>query len=211
MSRRKKVLVRKSDETWSQEWLCWRGTAAIWRADWLAVDFAERPSVGSGGQTRLGDNGQGLWTWRIIFSLEPASENLSRGTRRLRNLRRWEPLPGDNRWRHSRIRRLSVCCSELQTVWISQSAVIKCSYEFQDSKKSVNQSKPCVGPLNTWQYRLLFGLLHSVFGNNHFYQLFHLLWDNPFHFHDIPSFFWRTVIQHRRLIRIIVLHNDRSR
>jgi hypothetical protein len=31
------------------------------RTDWLALDSQERPPVGSGGQTRLGDNGQGLW------------------------------------------------------------------------------------------------------------------------------------------------------
>jgi hypothetical protein len=29
MSRREKILVKSLDETWSQEWLCWRGSAAI--------------------------------------------------------------------------------------------------------------------------------------------------------------------------------------
>jgi hypothetical protein len=31
-------------------------------------------------------------------------------------------------WRHRRLRRLSTCCSELQCVWISDSATVTCSY-----------------------------------------------------------------------------------
>jgi hypothetical protein len=31
-------------------------------------------------------------------------------------------------WRHSRLRRISTCCSELQSVWISNSAIFTCSY-----------------------------------------------------------------------------------
>jgi hypothetical protein len=46
-----------------------------------------------------------MWTWR--------------------DLRCWKSLP-DKRWRYSRLRRLSVCCSELQSVWISDSAIISC-------------------------------------------------------------------------------------
>jgi hypothetical protein len=34
-------------------------------------------------------------------------------TRKLRNLWHWEPLPSNNWWRHSRLRRLSACHSEL--------------------------------------------------------------------------------------------------
>jgi hypothetical protein len=49
-------------------------------------------------------------------------------TRKLRNLRRSKPLPGDNRWRYSRLRRPCACCSELQKVWISDSALVTCSY-----------------------------------------------------------------------------------
>jgi hypothetical protein len=33
-------------------------------------------------------------------------------------------------------------CSELWIVWISDSAIITCSYEFQESNKSNYQSKP---------------------------------------------------------------------
>jgi hypothetical protein len=36
----------------------------------------------------------------------------------------WGMLPGGNRWRHSRMRRRSVCCSEFDSVWISDSAVV---------------------------------------------------------------------------------------
>jgi hypothetical protein len=49
-------------------------------------------------------------------------------TRKLRKLRRWKPLPGDNRWRHSRLRRLNAWCNELESVWISESAIVICSY-----------------------------------------------------------------------------------
>jgi hypothetical protein len=37
-------------------------------------------------------------------------------TRKMRKLWCWKPLPGDNWWRYSRLRRLSACCSELQGV-----------------------------------------------------------------------------------------------
>jgi hypothetical protein len=39
--------------------------------------------------------------------------------RKLRKLQRWKSLPGDNRWRYSRLGRLSTCYSELQSLWIS--------------------------------------------------------------------------------------------
>jgi hypothetical protein len=48
-------------------------------------------------------------------------------TRKLRKLRRWKPLQGDNRWRYSRLRTLRPCCSERQCVWISVSAIVTCS------------------------------------------------------------------------------------
>jgi hypothetical protein len=63
-------------------------------------------------------------------------------TRKLRKLRRWKPLPGDNRWRYSRLRTLSTCCSESQSAWISVSAVIICSYVLQEFCKSDYHSKP---------------------------------------------------------------------
>jgi hypothetical protein len=42
-----KILVKSLDETWSQEWLCWRGPAAIWPTDrpthllWYGMDSIE--------------------------------------------------------------------------------------------------------------------------------------------------------------------------
>jgi hypothetical protein len=50
---------------------------------------------------------------------------------KLRNLRPWKRLPHDW-WRHSRLRRLSTCCSELQSVYICESTIVteifsKCS------------------------------------------------------------------------------------
>jgi hypothetical protein len=34
------------------------------------------------------------------------------------------------------LRRISICCSELQITWISDSPIIFCSYEFENSDKS---------------------------------------------------------------------------
>jgi hypothetical protein len=45
-----------------------------------------------------------------------ASKDRSCGTRKQRKQRHCEPLPG-NRWRFSRLRRLSTCCNELQILW----------------------------------------------------------------------------------------------
>jgi hypothetical protein len=50
-------------------------------------------------------------------------------TRKLRKLRRWKPLPGDNRWRYGRLKRLGTCRSELQSEWISDSAIVTCNYD----------------------------------------------------------------------------------
>jgi hypothetical protein len=57
-----------------------------------------------------------------------AREDVRRGTRKLRELWRWKTTP-DNQWRHSRLRGLSAFCSELQNVWISNSAIVPYSYD----------------------------------------------------------------------------------
>jgi hypothetical protein len=57
-----------------------------------------------------------------------SSRPLRTWTRKLRDLRRWKPLPDNEWWRHSRLRRLSTCCSELLSVWISDNARVTCSY-----------------------------------------------------------------------------------
>jgi hypothetical protein len=39
----------------------------------------------------------------------------------------YKPLP-ENRWRHRRLRIFSTCCSEVQSVWISDSGIVTCRY-----------------------------------------------------------------------------------
>jgi hypothetical protein len=63
-------------------------------------------------------------------------------TRKLRELQHWKALSGNNRWRYSWLKRLSTCCSELQSVWISDSAVAACSNGLQVFNKSNYQFKP---------------------------------------------------------------------
>jgi hypothetical protein len=48
---------------------------------------------------------------------------------KLPNMEGEDPLPGNAQWKHSRLRRLSLCCNKWQSVWISNNAVINCSYE----------------------------------------------------------------------------------
>jgi hypothetical protein len=38
-------------------------------------------------------------------------------------------LPGNDWWSHTRLRKLSTCCSELQSMWISSSVTVTCNYE----------------------------------------------------------------------------------
>jgi hypothetical protein len=63
----------------------------------------------------------------LVVRRAPASEDCSRGTRNLREPLRGNPLPV-HRSRHSKLRRLNACCSELQKVWISDSAIANCSF-----------------------------------------------------------------------------------
>jgi hypothetical protein len=57
-----------------------------------------------------------------------AGEHLKPWIRKLRDLWHWQLLPDNDWWRHSRLRRLRMCCSELQMVWISFSTIVICSY-----------------------------------------------------------------------------------
>jgi hypothetical protein len=60
------------------------------------------------------------------------SKNLNRnvsGTRNLRKLWLWKPLP-DNRGRHKRLRRHSTCCNELQAVWIVDNIIVTCTCSY---------------------------------------------------------------------------------
>jgi hypothetical protein len=57
-----------------------------------------------------------------------ASKDVKPWTRKLRDLRHWKPVPGDNQWRSSKQSRHTACCSDLQSVWISDSTAVTCSY-----------------------------------------------------------------------------------
>jgi hypothetical protein len=58
---------------------------------------------------------------RELLLLEAGSwgTGIVRGTQSKGNVRRWKPLPGNKWWRHSRLRRLSTRCNEVQSLWIS--------------------------------------------------------------------------------------------
>jgi hypothetical protein len=55
-----------------------------------------------------------------------------------------DPLPGNDWRRHRRLGRFNVCYNDLQTSWISESAIITFIWEFEDFSKSNYQSKPRV-------------------------------------------------------------------
>jgi hypothetical protein len=66
-----------------------------------------------------------VWDGRQPGSeLEDSRQPVRTWTRKLWKLQRWKPSPDDNRWRYSRLRRFYACCSELQSVWISDSSVV---------------------------------------------------------------------------------------
>jgi hypothetical protein len=50
---------------------------------------------------------------RLWSELRDRRQSARTGAVEHESVRRWEPLPGDNRWRHSRLRGLSACCGEL--------------------------------------------------------------------------------------------------
>jgi hypothetical protein len=73
----------------------------------------------------------GEWVRRLLLfsSCEPLLIEAGRwgmdssGVQSKGNISRWEPLPGNNCWRHS------TCCSELQRVWISDDATVTYRYD----------------------------------------------------------------------------------
>jgi DNA-binding transcriptional LysR family regulator len=88
-------------------WLCVAGNRT--KGEMLPLQTYEIEC--SGEQPLLEDCHQATPSWVVRLIL--AGENRSRRTWKLRDLRRWKPLPGNNRWRYSRLRRFSACCSEL--------------------------------------------------------------------------------------------------
>jgi hypothetical protein len=75
-------------------------------------------------------------------------------TRKLRDLQRWKPLPGNSRWRHRRLRRHCTWCSEVLNVWISDSAIFtlvticKCSINPNTNPNQVYTSRQQLGSMN---------------------------------------------------------------
>jgi hypothetical protein len=126
MSRREKNLGHKSQRDLKPRMTVLASASnSLTDMTWESQLSSETVSGSAGRQSWVGDKGvqsvscKGMrnspWgkTVKLVVRKGPASEDQSCGTYKLRKLRRWDPLPGDNRWRHSRLRRLSVCCSEL--------------------------------------------------------------------------------------------------
>jgi hypothetical protein len=63
-------------------------------------------------------------------------------TQKVRKLWHWKPLPGDNQWRFSRLRRLHTCCSELQSVWLSISILLFVVMFCNSSMNPITNSNP---------------------------------------------------------------------
>jgi hypothetical protein len=71
-------------------------------------------------------------------------------TQKLRDLQYWKLLPDNDWWRHSRLRRFSTYCSELMSVWISDSAIVTSSYNlYAFTNPSYGHS------IKSWQYILI--------------------------------------------------------
>jgi hypothetical protein len=104
----------------------------LWKAE-FSVGSMQRPLA----VCRLASSSQ--WRTDMARRLTMATvcgheEIHARGTKKVRSRQCWEPLLGDNQWRHRRVTRYNACCSEQQwvclcvrmfvRVWISNSATI---------------------------------------------------------------------------------------
>jgi hypothetical protein len=102
-----------------------------------------------------------LWLW-LRDSLETAikvinySQNSRRPvrtwTRKLRKLRRWKPLPGNNLSTYSRLRSFRTCYSELQSL-ISISAIVFVVAFCKSSVNSITNPNPVYSHAHTRQYK----------------------------------------------------------
>jgi hypothetical protein len=61
-----------------------------------------------GGWCEIGTSLVVSWNNELVVGQSPAGKNVS--------MEAEDPSPGNNWWRHSRLKRLSMCCSELQCV-----------------------------------------------------------------------------------------------
>jgi hypothetical protein len=72
----------------------------------------------------------------LILKRSSASKYVNTGTDEARAL---EAVKWDNLWRHSGLKRLSTCCSEPQSVWLSDGARVTCNYQLCVCKCSITQ------------------------------------------------------------------------
>jgi hypothetical protein len=77
-----------------------------------------------------------------------------RWTWKLKKLRHSKPLPGDKRWRYSRLRTLSACCSELLNMRISDSAVVTCSYSVRVKWVQLSIQTPSTATISPFKITL---------------------------------------------------------
>jgi hypothetical protein len=81
----------------------------------------------------------------------------SLGTQSRGKTHRWKPLPGNDLWGHSILKRLSVCCGELQSAWISDSVVVtisKCSInEITNPNPVCSVSRQCLLIRKLWNFK----------------------------------------------------------
>jgi hypothetical protein len=54
----------------------------------------------------------------------------------------WGVLPGDNQWRHSRLRRITSCCSEFQNMWIGDSTIVLGASSFKSQIHPITNPNP---------------------------------------------------------------------
>lgn len=83
---------------------------------------------------------------------------------KLRNLQCWEPLPSYNWRRHSTMRRLSACHSDLLSMQNHKTVMVNCSYEFPDTSSawSLDSISKLIGDISiTKQMIRLSFLCHS--------------------------------------------------
>jgi hypothetical protein len=102
-----------------------RSVPRLYNEGQLPLEESREKAVRSVGWCEIAASLEVSWGNEWVVRQSPASKDVNTEYEEATAL---EDVPGDNRWRYSRLRRLSACCSELQSVWISDSAVVTCSY-----------------------------------------------------------------------------------
>jgi hypothetical protein len=55
--------------------------------------------------------------------------------------RHWDPVPGNDWWRPSTVRRRTACCSDWLSLYVSETVIVSRSYELKEPSKRSYQSK----------------------------------------------------------------------